>query len=226
MKLTSDSQIRANRANSQHSTGPTSDEGKRQVAMNAIKHSFAGQTVVVPAHEADAYNQHFETFRKEYRPSGPTEAFLVQSLAEISYSVQQIRAQTTNATSLAGNRGIRTLNATSTPEIQCALGQADLAQELAPKLNLYGIYENRKMRLFNTTLQRLMELQTIRRAQEQADLEEAARYRKLCKANRDPNQPAWHPSENGFVCSLELIDRYIALEERLARLATPRTKAA
>ena len=49
-------------------------------------------------------------------------------------------------------------------------------------------------------------------------MEEAAKYRKLCKLNRDPNQPEWTPAEFGFECSLESVDRYIVMEDRMFSL--------
>jgi hypothetical protein len=50
--------------------------------MNAVKHGFAGRTVVLHEHEVADYKKHFQAFRDEYSPVGPTEEFLVQSLAE------------------------------------------------------------------------------------------------------------------------------------------------
>jgi hypothetical protein len=182
----SEEQLRANRANAKHSTGPVTPEGRRKVAMNAIKHSFAGQTMLLQSHEVEAFNRHFESFRKEYRPGTATEQFLVQSLAEIGTAIAR----------------------------STAIGIA------AKELNLFSIYESRKMRAFNTTRKELIQAQAERKAFEKSEMAEAARYRKQCKLNQDPNQPAWHPSEFGFDCSLEAIDAYIAMEDRMTKLKT------
>src|SRR5260370_28815327 len=82
--MTTESQVFANRANAKLSTGPTTPAGRKKVSMNAVKHNFCGQTCVIPEHEMEAYTKHFESFRKEFRPLGPSEEFLVQSLAELT----------------------------------------------------------------------------------------------------------------------------------------------
>src|SRR5271155_1985558 len=93
MKQTvSEKQFLANFLNSQLSTGPRSSAAKKKVSMNAIKHGYCGQTVVVLEHERDAYNNHFKSFRDEYKPVGPTEEYLVETLANHSWSTTRIRA--------------------------------------------------------------------------------------------------------------------------------------
>jgi hypothetical protein len=216
----SEEQLRANRENSKRSTGPVTPEGRRKVAMNAIKHSFAGQTMLLQSHEVEAFNRHFESFRKEYRPGTATEQFLVQSLAEISWSTQQVRAALANAMTIAGNREWPDVHESHTPEIGTAIARSRAVEIAAKELNLFSIYESRKMRSFNTTRKELIQAQAERKAFEKSEMAEAARYRKQCKLNQDPNQPAWHPSEFGFDCSLEAIDAYIAMEDRMTKLKT------
>jgi hypothetical protein len=136
-------QLRANRENSKRSTGPVTPEGRRKVAMNAIKHSFAGQTMLLQSHEVDAFNRHFESFRKEYRPGTATEQFLVQSLAEISWSTQQVRAALANAMTIAGNREWPDVHESHTPEIGTAIARSRAVEIAAKELNLFSIYESR-----------------------------------------------------------------------------------
>ena len=93
------------------------------------------------------------------------------------------------------------------------MGHARSVDSLTKRANLMGIYEARKMRLFHTTLKALEERQAKRKAQHKADLIEAAIYRKACKLHQDPTQPEWHPNENGFVCSMEELDRHIHMQD-------------
>ena len=90
------------RRNGQLSEGPTSAEGKRIVSRNALKHGFAGQTIIIPDHELEVYERHFAAFRSEHRPVGPTEEFMVQSLAEYSWAIQQIRSTRVSSTGPTG----------------------------------------------------------------------------------------------------------------------------
>ena len=225
--MSSDAQINANRENAKLSTGPTSLDGRRKVAMNAMKHNFTGQTCLVHEHEVADYKKHFESFRKEYRPVGPTEEFLVQSLADLAWSTQKVRCEIQNRTALAGlSSNAAHPNETHTPEITAAWGQAAKSETNAPTLNTLGIYEARKVRLFNTTRKELIAIQTERKVQQKQEFEQAIALRKLDNATREPSDLEWNPSENGFVCSLEQIDREINLRERFQRLQLRQKNAA
>ena len=217
-KMSSDAQINANRENAKKSTGPTSHDGKKKSRMNAVTHGFAGQTVIIAEHEVEAYRNHFDAFHAEYRPVGPTETFLVHSLADLSFSASQIRTLSTNRLYLAGARPLPNPNATHTPETENAMGQAFSAVELAPCLNTLGIYESRKLRTFHSTRKELLAIQTERKLREKEEMEEAAKLRQADQKTRQPHEKEWHPSENGFVCSLAEIDRYIFRQNRRDQL--------
>jgi hypothetical protein len=215
--MSSDAQINANRENAKKSTGP-SQEGRKKTRMNATTHGYAGQTVVIPDHEVEAYRNHFDAFHAEYRPVGPTETFLVHSLADLSFGTSQIRTVATNRLYLAGARPVHNTNESHSPETENAMAQAFSAKDIAPSINTLGIYEARKMRLFTTTRKELLAIQTERKLREKEELEEAARLRQADQKTRQPHENEWHPSENGFVCSLAEIDRYIFRQNRRNQL--------
>jgi len=219
-------QMNANRENAKRSTGPSSPSGKKASRMNALKHGFAGQTIIIPDHELEVYERHFAAFRSEHRPVGPTEEFMVQSLAEYSWAIQQIRSLLTNRTYLAGASPVRGIEDTHGPEIDNAMAQACNVIQLADAFNKFGLYEQRKARLFDSTLKRLQEQQATRKAKEKAELELAAALRKDDLANRQPSEPEWHPTQNGFVCSMEAIDQFLSLQKRLDRINSPKRMAA
>jgi hypothetical protein len=211
MSHISEAKLKANRKNAQHSTGPRSEAAKKKVALNSLTHGFAGQTVLIPAHEEDAYSKHFQDFRAEYQPKGPTERFLVQSLAELSWATQQIRCQINNYISLAGAK-CPPMAESGNPETDFSISQASALDSFLPKINLLGIYEQRKQRLFNTTRRELAEIQEARKEAEKEELIEAAHARQTSPSN-------WNPAADGFACSLPEIDRYIALQKRRSRHA-------
>jgi hypothetical protein len=199
--MSSDAQIHANQENSKLSTGPKTPEGKRKVAMNSLKHGFAGQTVILQEHEIPTYEKHFADFRKEYKPAGPTEEFMVHSLADMSYSLGQLRAAMTTKMTIIGVRTIPHDNETHSEETATAVSRARSINEEGASLNTLGLYEQRKQRLFHATRKELLQIQQARKAEEKASLEEAAAHRQADKT--------WSPEENGFVHSLDEIDRYI-----------------
>jgi hypothetical protein len=217
MKITSQKQIDANRLNSFFSTGARSIEGKRKVAMNAIKHNFCGQTVVVLEHEREAYNAHFQAFRDEYKPVGPTEQYMVQTLADLSWASTRIRSIIDDRITLAALKHAAPGDANASTEAESAMSQGFEMIRLAPSIATLGLYDQRKTRTFHTTQEKLVQLQTERKAREKQELAEAAEYRKHDLLTILPGEEEWRPSENGFVCSLAEIDRYIARQERFNR---------
>ena len=207
--MISNEQLNANIRNSQKSTGPKSDSAKRKVSLNSLKHGFAGQTCFVPEHEREAYMAHFQSFRTECKPQGPTEEFMVQSLAELSWSVSQIRAVTNNIMSLLGTK--QSPRETGAEGTDFTLAQAANLSEHVKELNLLGIYEQRKHRLIVSTRRELVQMQTDRKLSEKEELTVAAQIRKATKQAFQP----WQPEEDGFACSIDEIDRHIARTERL-----------
>jgi hypothetical protein len=214
----SEAQLNANRENSKLSTGPKSPEGKAKLRLNPLTHGFAGQTVVIPDHQKEDYLKLFKSFRTEFKPQGPSEQFLVQSLAEISWSVQQIRAASTNVMTMSGSL-YRPIYDAGSPEVNFGLSQANAMEDNLRQINLLGIYEQRKMRLFHSTRKELLQIQAERKAAEKEELETAAPLRQACNSTRQPGQPQWQPAEDGFACSLEQIDRFIARRDRLNSVA-------
>ena len=211
--MLSTKQLIANLANAQNSSGPKSDANKRKVSLNSLTHGFAGQTCFVPEHEREAYCAHFQSFRAEWKPKGPTEQYMVQSLAELSWSTQQIRAVVNNIMSLLGTKS--SPRDTGSEGTDFTLAQAANISEHLKELNLLGSYEQRKHRLFNSTRRELIQMQKDRKLAEQEELSLAAQIRKATKQAFQP----WQPEEDGFACSLEEIDRYINRTERLKGLA-------
>jgi len=186
----SEAQLNANRENAKHSTGPQSQETKQKVRMNALKHGYSGHIVMMADHEREPFLNHLEKFRSEYNPKGITEEVLVQSLCDISWSMQQMRAQSANIMALMGSEPVP---GERSAETDYALAQAMSVGDNLKNLNLLGIYENRKARLFNATRRELVQVQAERRAKEKAEREAA-------KAA----QPVEHnatAAPNGFVCS-------------------------
>jgi hypothetical protein len=216
--MSSDAQINANRINAQSSTGPSSTAGRKKVSMNALKHNFCGQTCIVLDHEIEDYGRLFAAFRKEFRPVGPSEEFLVQSLSELTWTTQQIRAAMASKMSLGSSITDPRSEAAPTPEIADAIAKAANLNDILPSLNTLGIYEARKTRLFMAVRKELIQIQAARKAAEQEERDLAVALRKNDLETRQPDEPEWDPKENGFVYSIAQLDDLIAQDKRFARL--------
>jgi hypothetical protein len=84
------SQILANQANAQLSTGPKSDEGKSAVRLNALKHGMTSSMVVLPNEDPAEW----ESFRKltlaSLRPHGEEEQILAVTIAEHRWRIRRL----------------------------------------------------------------------------------------------------------------------------------------
>src|SRR5260370_27105293 len=79
--MSTERQIEANRRNAQHSTGPTTPEGRAAVRLNGLKHGLCAETIVVPGEDPAEFEALLEAYRAEYKSVTPTDEFLVRQLA-------------------------------------------------------------------------------------------------------------------------------------------------
>jgi hypothetical protein len=86
----SSAQLAANRANAQLSTGPKTAQGRAKASLNAVKSALTGRTVVLPTDDAAEYERHILAYEKQFKPVGPEECALVQSLADIRWRLNRI----------------------------------------------------------------------------------------------------------------------------------------
>jgi hypothetical protein len=131
-------QIEANRANSQLSTGPKTQEGKTAVAQNNFRHGLTSQFSVLPCESPNAYAALLTGLREEHHPSTMTEEILVEKMAQ-SFWLSQ-RAQRF----------------------------ADVAIETQDdkKLALFLRYQTTNDRAFHKALEQLVKLRAEKRKQE------------------------------------------------------------
>jgi len=79
--MLSDRKIEANRQNAQHSTGPSTPEGRAAVRLNGLKHGLCAESIVVPGEDPAAFEAMLEAYRAEYQPATPSAEFLVRQVA-------------------------------------------------------------------------------------------------------------------------------------------------
>ena len=88
--MSSESQIRANQANAQLSTGPKTEAGKARSSKNAVKTGLTGRAVLLAADDLAAYEKHLQNFSDRYQPANDTERELLQSIADTHWRLQRI----------------------------------------------------------------------------------------------------------------------------------------
>lgn len=136
-KRISRKQRAANRRNAQLSTGPRTSAGRQKVSRNALRHGLAGNTVVMPDEDRDAY----ESFRREMieglAPVTEEELSLAQTIADSRWRLNRV------------------------PGIENSLFTSDGLLTDVENLMLLSLYEQRLHRKIHTSSARLRELQRV-----------------------------------------------------------------
>ncbi len=78
-----------NRQNAQHSTGPTTPEGKKISSLNRFRHGLAGQFVVLDWENMDLYHELLILLQEEHQPETITEHLLVERMAQHQWLSQR-----------------------------------------------------------------------------------------------------------------------------------------
>jgi hypothetical protein len=88
--MATDSQINANRANAQNSTGPSSPEGKLKSSHNALKTGLTGRTILLPSDDVAAYEKFTAVTYNKWQPATDEERLLVQSILDTEWRLLRI----------------------------------------------------------------------------------------------------------------------------------------
>jgi len=139
-------QISANRANAQHSTGPTSPEGKATVSKNATRHGFTAREVFVRPDERAEFEALSSELHTEVHPEDAIENTLFEQLLHSAWNLRRVRAL-------------------ETAEFEKELAAPDSTPDEA-KLNRYHRYAVRFERTFLRTLKELRTMKTLRSTNE------------------------------------------------------------
>ena len=150
-----------NKINSQHSTGPKTESGKKKSSLNALRHGLTGQIVVMPTEDLSAYQSHLKSLTDEYLPQGATEALLVQALADASWRLNRVAALESNLLALAVGNDPDPVNG--------AMSIVAALESQSKALSNLSMHSQRLSRQFERTVAQLRDLQKTRRTEEKRD---------------------------------------------------------
>jgi hypothetical protein len=89
--MPTEAQINANRLNAQKSTGPKSREGKAASSLNALKSGIDAWSHIIPGEDPADLEALTVQFLLHYRPTGPTELSLVDTLISTEWIQRRLR---------------------------------------------------------------------------------------------------------------------------------------
>jgi hypothetical protein len=90
--MTSFRQIEANRRNAQLSTGPVTEEGKKQSRQNALRHGLTAETVIDALEDAEDYAAFEMAITADYDAQSAVERELVLRLASLLWRLRRATA--------------------------------------------------------------------------------------------------------------------------------------
>lgn len=212
------------------STGPRTEEGKKRSSLNAMRHGLTSQIVVLPTEDMDAYLAHSRRFESDFAPQGAVETHLAQTLADAAWRLARVRSLEHSLLALGFTAKSGRI-VTEHPEVHAALATADGLRLHNRELANLSIHELRLTRQFDKTLAQLRQLQAERKAAEAEMLAEAARLYLAHNAAEDAksnklNRIPYSPQDDGFVFTISQIELHVRRTQRRPNRKPPQHAAA
>ena len=89
--MSTEAQIKANRENSQKSTGPRSAEGKAAISKNAVKHGLFANENLIKGESAEEFEAFRDEMLAELAPVGPVESMLAERFVSLSWRLKRVQ---------------------------------------------------------------------------------------------------------------------------------------
>ncbi len=128
--MTSQKKIEANRRNGALSKGPVSREGKARSAMNAIKHGYTSEKIVLSTEEHEPFHRMLHDFTEHYNPLTAVEEQYVLEMCWHRWRMHRIW----NAESVAIEREIQMASVHRTHEFHAGVFPNDKTAILLTEL--------------------------------------------------------------------------------------------
>lgn len=106
-KTVTESVLAANRASSKLSTGSKTARGKAASSRNSLRHGLLAKAVFFDSDEKrTAYEQHWRSWHKHWKPVGPVELFLMEDITNMAWKLAMEEALETEALAHRQSDGI------------------------------------------------------------------------------------------------------------------------
>jgi hypothetical protein len=221
------SQLQANRANAQKSTGPRTEEGKRRSRLNGLRHGLTGQVSIMTDENRAAHDAFCNPIIARLAADGPLEMQLAHLIAQDHWRLNRIQSIEDGLFVLGQSRPINQVDS-GAPQADVALAEAMTFMRQAKEILLLTLYETRINRNIRKNMEQLRELQSERRAQHEKVLEEAQLLAQLASSTGE----VFDPKQHGFAFSSAELNfrierkRRLKLARALPQSADPRKRAA
>jgi hypothetical protein len=200
--MSSDAQIKANRANAQLSTGPKSEDGKNKIAQNAVKTGLTGRTVLLPTDDVEQYRRHCERILAQLNPRTERERSLADSIAETEWRLLRIPVLESSIYAVGRRLVASQFADEEDPAVRASLVEGQVHLTYEKQLRNLAIQERRLRRQRQEDQAELARLQELRRSA----MHHAARHLDECEENGEE----FRLEEFGFEITKQEIDAEVA----------------
>jgi len=88
--IISGKQQEANRQNAQHSSGPTTPEGKAAVRLNALKYGLRARDTILPGEDVEEYKRLWDDLEADWQPQSRTERLHLETIATSQWLLARV----------------------------------------------------------------------------------------------------------------------------------------
>jgi hypothetical protein len=141
--MATESQINANRANAQFSSGPSSPQGKLKSSHNALKTGLTGRTILLPSDDVAAYENFVAMLNKKYQPADDYQKHLVQTIADTEWRLLRIPLLETGHYALGRRELAAECADESDDQVRAAMLEALIARTYKKDLGNLALQERR-----------------------------------------------------------------------------------
>ena len=208
--------IEANRRNAQKSTGPRTEEGKKNSRLNGSRHYLTGQVRILPDEERKAVEGFCNPLIDRLAPVGGEEAQLARAIAEAHWRLARARAIEDNLFAIhIGTRKDSDI-AGDNFQIADAFHIASAFAEQTTVFDRLTLYEQRIHRGRDRDEKKLQALQQVRLAAEAKAFEEAKLLLLFARQQKEEFDLEGEAKANGgFGFSIDRIHASISRDYRL-----------
>ena len=158
--MATEAQIAANRANAQHSTGPSSPEGKAKSSHNALKTGLTGRTILLPTDDVAAYEKLVAVVHQKFHPQTDEEKLLAQSIADTEWRLLRIPTLESGLYALGRHELAGECAFETNPSVRATMIEALVFRTYRKDLNNLTLQENRLRKQLEKDKAELAQLQT------------------------------------------------------------------
>ena len=176
----------ANFANAQLSTGPKTEQGKAASSQNSLKHGLTAKTALLPGEDPAEYQSLIHGMTTDLAPGNTLESSLTKELIDLQWRLLRI------------------------PRLEAILLDAEMPDFKA--LNNISLHAARMKRQYSATLKEFLQLQAVRKQQQESVMQDAIVVR---RADIILNRPSDF-AQFGFVFTVDEVDRRICRDDAQA----------